>query len=264
MPTESGSAGYLPALRFPALTRVYDPVVGLTTREQHFKEMLVEQAAPRAGRRILDLGCGTGTLAIQVKRRQPCAEVVGLDADPEMLEPGPGEGGESGCRARAHRGLLRRAALRGRQLRPGALDSLLPPPGSGAEAPHGARDRPCPSQGGRAARRRLGQALRIRRWPSRSSASGCSTASATPLDNYRGELPAIFEEAGLERARSRPSGSARSSEPSRSTAPSAEADRGRPRAPGPNRDGPGALRRLLAASLKLVLTTPTRKAGTCR
>jgi SAM-dependent methyltransferase len=77
--------GYLPALRFPALTGLYDPVVRLTTREGHFKELLVDQAAPAAGQRILDLGCGTGTLAIQVKQRVPDAEVVGLDADPEML-----------------------------------------------------------------------------------------------------------------------------------------------------------------------------------
>ena len=83
MPTEPRS--YLPALRFPALTRLYDPVVGLTTRERRFKELLVDQAAPSPGQRILDLGCGTGTLAIQVKQREPQAEVVGLDADPEML-----------------------------------------------------------------------------------------------------------------------------------------------------------------------------------
>ena len=76
---------YLRALRFPALTRVYDPVIRLTTRESRFKDLLIGQAAPTAGQRILDLGCGTGTLAIEVKRRQPAAEVVGLDADPEML-----------------------------------------------------------------------------------------------------------------------------------------------------------------------------------
>jgi ubiquinone/menaquinone biosynthesis C-methylase UbiE len=85
MPTEPKTRDYLPALRFKALTRIYDPVVELTSRERRFKELLVEQAAPQAGQRILDLGCGTGTLAIQVKQRQPQAEVVGLDADAEML-----------------------------------------------------------------------------------------------------------------------------------------------------------------------------------
>jgi ubiquinone/menaquinone biosynthesis C-methylase UbiE len=80
------SKEYLRALRFPALTRVYDPVIRTTTREGRFKPQLVEQAAPAAGQRVLDLGCGTGTLAIQVKQRQPGAEVAGLDADPEMLD----------------------------------------------------------------------------------------------------------------------------------------------------------------------------------
>ncbi|HET8592410.1 MAG TPA: class I SAM-dependent methyltransferase, partial [Solirubrobacterales bacterium] len=83
MPTERD---YLPALRFPALTRVYDPLVRLTTREGHFKRLLIEQAAPMPGQRVLDLGCGTGTLAIELKRTEPGAEVAGLDADPEMLE----------------------------------------------------------------------------------------------------------------------------------------------------------------------------------
>jgi ubiquinone/menaquinone biosynthesis C-methylase UbiE len=77
--------GYLPALRFRSLTRLYDPAVRLTTRERRFKRMLIEQAGPAAGQRILDLGCGTGTLAIDVKRREPRAELVGLDADPDML-----------------------------------------------------------------------------------------------------------------------------------------------------------------------------------
>jgi ubiquinone/menaquinone biosynthesis C-methylase UbiE len=84
MPTERRD--YLPALRFRALTRVYDPVIRLATREDHFKRLLIEQAAPSAGQRVLDIGCGTGTLAIEVKRTEPGAEVVGLDADPEMLE----------------------------------------------------------------------------------------------------------------------------------------------------------------------------------
>jgi ubiquinone/menaquinone biosynthesis C-methylase UbiE len=94
MPTES--RGYLPALRFSALTRIYDPVIRTTTREGRFKGMLVEQAAAEPGHRVLDLGCGTGTLAIQVKRRQPGAEVAGLDADPEMLKRAKSKASEAG------------------------------------------------------------------------------------------------------------------------------------------------------------------------
>ena len=94
MPTESRE--YLPALRFPFLTRIYDPVVRLTTREGTFKRLLLDQANPGPGQRVLDLGCGTGTLAIQVKRRQAAAEVVGIDADPETLERAEAKAAEAG------------------------------------------------------------------------------------------------------------------------------------------------------------------------
>ena len=94
MPTESRE--YVAALRFPFLTRIYDPVVRLTTREGTFKRLLIEQAQPGPGQRVLDLGCGTGTLAIQVKQRQPAADVAGLDADPEMLERAGAKAAEAG------------------------------------------------------------------------------------------------------------------------------------------------------------------------
>ena len=76
---------FVTALRVPALTRFYDPVVALTTRETTFKRRLIEQASPAAGEKILDLGCGTGTLALLIKQTEREAELFGLDADPEML-----------------------------------------------------------------------------------------------------------------------------------------------------------------------------------
>jgi ubiquinone/menaquinone biosynthesis C-methylase UbiE len=77
---------YVPALRFRFLTRVYDPAVRVTTREREFKRRLLDQAGIESGHRVLDLGCGTGTLAAMAKSRAPDAELVGLDGDPEVLE----------------------------------------------------------------------------------------------------------------------------------------------------------------------------------
>jgi len=34
---------------------------------------------------VLDLGCGTGTLTLFVKKSQPSAEVIGIDIDPHIL-----------------------------------------------------------------------------------------------------------------------------------------------------------------------------------
>jgi ubiquinone/menaquinone biosynthesis C-methylase UbiE len=76
---------YVPALGLRALTGLYDPVVRLTTRERAFKSRLLQQAALRPGDRVLDLGCGTGTLAVEAKRLEPDSAVVGLDGDPEVL-----------------------------------------------------------------------------------------------------------------------------------------------------------------------------------
>jgi ubiquinone/menaquinone biosynthesis C-methylase UbiE len=98
-------ADYLPALRFRALTPAFDAVVRLTSRETAFKEALLVQAAVAPGQRVLDLGCGTGTLAILVKQRQPEAQVLGLDADAEILELAQRKADRAGIEIEFARGL---------------------------------------------------------------------------------------------------------------------------------------------------------------
>lgn len=76
---------YVPALGRPELTGFYDHVVALVTRERTWRSALVAQVDPRPGETILDVGCGTGALAILLKAACPAARVVGVDPDPAVL-----------------------------------------------------------------------------------------------------------------------------------------------------------------------------------
>jgi len=75
---------FTPALGRFAPTRFYDRVVTLT-RERLWRALVAGHVAPRPDEVILDVGCGTGSLAVVLGRMQPRAQVVGVDPDPEML-----------------------------------------------------------------------------------------------------------------------------------------------------------------------------------
>ena len=77
---------YIPALSYDVLTPLYDLLIRWTMPESAFKRRLVEQSRIKRGDRILDLGCGTATLTVLIKRSHPDAEVVGLDGDSRILE----------------------------------------------------------------------------------------------------------------------------------------------------------------------------------
>lgn len=76
---------YIPALRYRFLTRFYDTIVRLTTRESDVKAELVRRANLHNGEHALDLGCATGMLSIALALTYRDALVTGLDADLEAL-----------------------------------------------------------------------------------------------------------------------------------------------------------------------------------
>jgi SAM-dependent methyltransferase len=79
-------AGYVPALGWDVLTPLYDPLVRVTTREISFKGRLLDEAGIDKAARLLDVGCGTGTLLLLARRRSKSLLAIGLDGDMNVLD----------------------------------------------------------------------------------------------------------------------------------------------------------------------------------
>jgi ubiquinone/menaquinone biosynthesis C-methylase UbiE len=187
---------YLPAAGHAWALPLYDPLVKLLGGEAA-RRALVEQAALRPGDRVLDLGCGTGGLALLIKRLHPDVEVVGLDPDPRAL-------------ARAHRKAARAGLAI--QLDQGFGDALPYPDGafdrllSAFVLHHLPANQKEPTL--REARRVLkpGATLHLLDFggPEASAGGWLSRmlhASHRLRDNYGDRIPALVRQAGLVDAR---------------------------------------------------------------
>lgn len=79
--------------------RFYDVLVRVVTlgREGALREKMVGLARLRPGETVLDVGCGTGTLAIAAKQSVGSGgKVYGIDASPEMIARATRKAGKAG------------------------------------------------------------------------------------------------------------------------------------------------------------------------
>jgi ubiquinone/menaquinone biosynthesis C-methylase UbiE len=82
--TSDPAKQYLPGMGRDWLLPLYDPLTrALGIPAAHRR--LVDQADPRPGQRVLEIGCGTGNLALLLNRLRPEVHIVGLDPDPKAL-----------------------------------------------------------------------------------------------------------------------------------------------------------------------------------
>jgi ubiquinone/menaquinone biosynthesis C-methylase UbiE len=81
---DDAERSFIPALGKQWLLPLYDPLLWLFGADAA-KRPLIEQAQIKPGFRVLDIGCGTGSLAVLIKRMHPESEVVGIDPDPAAI-----------------------------------------------------------------------------------------------------------------------------------------------------------------------------------
>jgi len=94
---------YLPAASVDFLLPAYDPIMRLLGFTRALQP-LVDQAALRGGHRILEIGCGTGTLLALIARSHPDVEITGSDPDPLALDRAAGKARRDGFAATLDRG----------------------------------------------------------------------------------------------------------------------------------------------------------------
>ncbi len=77
---------FVPALRFAWATSLYDVVIQLFMRENSLRRKTVDVVRQTRPDRILEAGCGTGSLTVALSEALPDIEIVGLDIDPNILK----------------------------------------------------------------------------------------------------------------------------------------------------------------------------------
>src|SRR5688500_20397871 len=86
--SQDAQPGFIPALRFHRLTPLSDYVAAGAGRDRAIKRRVLARAGIADGDDVLDVGCGTGTLAVAAARAASRVNVTGLDAEPSILARG--------------------------------------------------------------------------------------------------------------------------------------------------------------------------------
>jgi len=94
---------YLPAASLDLLLPVYDPIMRLLGFSAALAP-LIAQAELGLGHSVLDVGCGTGTLALLIMQHHRGVSVIGVDPDPRALARAERKAQQAGVLIRFERG----------------------------------------------------------------------------------------------------------------------------------------------------------------
>jgi ubiquinone/menaquinone biosynthesis C-methylase UbiE len=101
--TSASQRTFIPGMGLDWLLPFYDPLTTLLGLGQARRQLLGE-ADLRPGHRVLDIGCGTGSLAVVTKTSYPGVDVVGVDPDDKALARAARKARRAGVRVQLDRG----------------------------------------------------------------------------------------------------------------------------------------------------------------
>jgi len=83
--TQTLPSQHTPPLGFKVLTPLYDSAIALLTRERRWRSDFVDAINPQAEDIIVDVGSGTGSLAMAILSREPKSIYLGVDPDADAI-----------------------------------------------------------------------------------------------------------------------------------------------------------------------------------
>ena len=95
---------YLPAAGRHWLLPLYDPFIALFTRERGWRGEILKSLDLKPDDVLIDVGCGTGTLAVMAKEHMPKAQIIAIDPDPDALARAQKKAARKGVAVAFHRG----------------------------------------------------------------------------------------------------------------------------------------------------------------
>jgi ubiquinone/menaquinone biosynthesis C-methylase UbiE len=103
MTTTRAERHFLPAAGRDTFLPLYDPLTRILGVDGA-RRALLDQADLQPHHRVLDVGCGTGSLAFLIKQRYPTVTVIGVDPDPRALARAERKAKRAGVSIRFDRG----------------------------------------------------------------------------------------------------------------------------------------------------------------
>jgi ubiquinone/menaquinone biosynthesis C-methylase UbiE len=99
---------FVPRASFDLAIPYYDALIGWLLRDDVMRRALLDDSRIASGHQALELGCGTGELAVMLVLRAPYADVYALDSNPRKLARAIGKSWEAGHPFRVFRGVAQR------------------------------------------------------------------------------------------------------------------------------------------------------------